>query len=421
MALLLAGGVLIVSCGGYSTPSSTSSTHTPSGFVFRAFVSNPLFPSGTATEPVVQIIDALHDVLSLSPITLLGSVSQPGLMVVSPTKRYTMIFSPAGNTLGIIDNASESSASITQLPGSTQSIAFGTGETTGFAAVPSAPVTGQAPGAVVMFGITKGGVLATIPVPNAEFIVPTPDGTSLLVFSTGSDTITVISTTLIGSATDPRSYITGFDRPVWAIFTNGSATYIFNCGLQCGGNSAGVAVLNSLPAPGTSTVFSGAITPTAGATYGLLSSTGTLYVAGSRPGTPCSSGTVATSCGTLSLVDTASMKVTRTAVITDGYHDRMQMSQNGQLFIGGQNCTEISILGGEVRGCLSIFNSTNDKVIVPAWSGDVTGIQEITDRDIIYLCQGGVFHIYDTTTDSILVQEVPVVIVGNAVDVKLVD
>ena len=421
LIVLFAASVAAVSCGGYSSP-STSSTHALSGLSFRAFVSNPLLPSGTATEPVVQIVDALHDVLSASPITLFGSAAQPGLMEVSLTKRYTMVFSPAGNSIAIVNNATESLASTTQLPGFTQSIAFGLGEATGYAAVPSATVTGQAPGAVVVFGIATGGIQATIPVPNADFVVPSPDGSRLLVFSDGSDTVTVITTIFIGTGTDPRSYITGFDRPVWAIFTADSNAYIFNCGPECTGSAAGVALLTSLPAPGTTVGFAGTTIPTRGATYGLLSGSGsTLYVTGSLAGTACGSGTAATSCGTLSLVDTGSMSVTSTAVITDGYHDRMQLSQNGQLFIGSHGCTEISITGGEIRGCLSVFNTTNGKVIVPASSGDVTGIQAITERDIVYLCQGGVFYIYDTDTDHILVQQTPVVIVGDATDVKLVN
>jgi hypothetical protein len=421
LIVLVAASVAVVSCGGYSSPSA-SSTHTLSGLPFRAFVSNPLLPSGTATEPVVQIVDALHDVLSASPITLFGSAAQPGLMEVSLTKRYTMVFSPAGNSIAIINNATESLASTTQLPGFTQSIAFGLGESTGYAAIPSATVTGQAPGAVVVFGIATGGVQATIPVPNADFVVPSPDGSRLLVFSDGSDTVTVITTIFIGTGTDPRSYITGFDRPVWAIFNGDSNAYIFNCGPECTGSSAGVALLTSLPAPGTTVAFAGTTIPTRGATYGLLSGSGsTLYVTGSLAGTACGSGTAATSCGTLSLVDTGSMSVTSTAVITDGYHDRMHLSQNGQVFIGSHGCTEISVSGGEIRGCLSIFNTTNGKVIVPATSGDVTGIQAITGRDIVYLCQGGVFYIYDTDTDNILVQTTPVVIVGDATDVKLVD
>ena len=59
-------------------------------------------------------------------------------------------------------------------------------------------------------------------------------------FSDNSDTVTVITTILIGTATDPRSYITGFDRPVWGIFTSNATAYILNCGAQCGGTAAGV-------------------------------------------------------------------------------------------------------------------------------------------------------------------------------------
>ena len=138
--------------------------------------------------------------------------------------------------------------------------------------------------------------------------------------------------------------------------------------------------------------------------------------------------TAATTCGTLSVVDTSSMAVSRTAVITDGYHDRMQLSQNGQLYVGSHSCTNISIPGGEVRGCLSIYNTNSPSVVIPQNNGDVTGIQQITGRDIVYVVQNGALQIYNTDTNQLQVtpgdtqnNNGQVDIVGQLSDVKLVD
>jgi hypothetical protein len=163
--------------------------------------------------------------------------------------------------------------------------------------------------------------------------------------------------------------------------------------------------------------------PVDAATIGLLSGS-TLYVAGTPPGTACSSGTAATTCGMLDVIDLTSMTITGSAVITDGDHDRMELGANGQIFIGAGACTNINIPAvgsnpGEVRGCLSIFNTSNSSVVVPPDNGDVTGLQPITNRNVVYVVQQGELRIYDTTTDKL--QSVQIDILGQAVDVKLVD
>jgi len=432
---LAAVSVTIISCG---SSKSSSNTHKPSGLKFRVFISNPLFPSGTGVNsPVLNIVDASRDVLSTSfLVSLVGQSLQPGLMALSTDLKFTLVYSPTGNTVSVVDNTTESiataagaSASLPAitLPGFTESIAINPSGTTAYAAVPTAPVLGQVPGAVEVLNLQNGSIAASIPVPGAHFVVSSPDGNHVLVFSDNSDTVTVITTILVGTSTDPRSAIKGFDRPVWGIFTGSTTAYVLNCGAQCGGTVAGVSVIDI----GASTVQS-AIKVSA-ATYGLLNGS-TLYVAGtpppSPPGTNTCTGTAtaATSCGRLSVVDTGSMKVTDSAIITDGYHDRMQISQDGQLFIGSHSCTNINIPGGEVRGCFSIFNTNSSSVVIPPSNGDVTGIQPIPGRTVVYVIQNGGLRIYDTTTDKL--QVIPgdtlnnngqVDIVGELFDIKLVD
>ena len=55
-----------------------------------------------------------------------------------------------------------------------------------------------------------------------------------------------------------------------------------------------------------------------------------------------------------------------------------------------------------MRGCLSIFNTTNAKVVIPPDNGDVTGLQSFTTRDVEYVVEGGKLRVYDTLIDSLL-------------------
>jgi len=419
--IVLIAMAVVISCGGSG---SSSSQHRLSGVKFRAFVSNPLLVSGGTPTPSLNIVNASTDVLFQSAISLSGE-THPDLMAVSPNLKLTLVFSSVQNAVAVIDNTTESTATVTggtgtisnfNLPGLTESMFVASDNLTAYAAVPSAAVEGGPPGAVVVMDLGKGLIKATIPIPAAHFVVGSPDGNNILVFSDNSNSITILSAVLIGTNTDPRTTVSGFDRPVWAIFSDNSDAFIFNCGLECNGVAGGIASYTLGDAAPTRTL------PVSGATYGLLNGT-TLYVAGTPPNTPCGSGTSAPTCGTLNLVDTNSFRVTNASpvIIPDGFHDRMAMGANGQLFVGSQNCTNINIEAGEVRGCLGIFNTNTSKVIVPPQTGDATGIAPVPGRQVVYVCQGGGFQIYDTTTDQLLVQTIVTDIVGDSTDVKIVD
>jgi hypothetical protein len=320
--------------------------------------------------------------------------------------------------------ASLAGAKVT-LPGLTESMLIGTDNVTAYAAVPTAPVTDgtPTPGAIAVMNLTTISLTTTIPVPAARYVVQSNKGTRLLAFGEGSNVVTVIAPTSVGTVDDPRTPVCCFDHPAWAIFSSDDSTaYILECGPECGGTTAAVSVLDLTANPVSVT----AKLPLAGAgsTIGLLNGS-TLYVAGTPPGTACPSGTAATTCGTLDVVDLGSMTVTNATPIpiTDGYHHRMEISNNGQLFIGATTCSNINN-AGEVRGCLSIFNTSNSTVVIPPDNGDVTGLQPITNRNVVYLCEGGYFRIYDTTIDKLQVPpagQSSIVIVGDAVEVKLVD
>jgi hypothetical protein len=101
------------------------------------------------------------------------------------------------------------------------------------------------------------------------------------------------------------------------------------------------------------------------------------------------------------------------------------MAANQQLFIGARNCTNINISGGESRGCLTIVDTTSGgasaTALVAPTNGNVTGIEPIPNRNVVYVCQGGALRIYDTMTDQLQTNPLQPNIIGQAIDVKAVD
>jgi hypothetical protein len=377
-------------------------------------------------------VDASKDLISpTAGVSLVGVLPDAGMMVLTPKRDRTLVVSPASHRIAVVDNATEATATAIALPAATESLFVWNDDTSAFVAIPNAPIQGQAAGGVGRFDIVTAAVTATIPVPGAHYLVPGPTGNQILVFSDNSDAVTLIFPGLLGTGSQTSTQVpctgapiaacavSGFDRPVWGVFSaDGSTAYIFDCGLECGGSgNASIVPLNL----GTETagtpiplVNGGLI---GGATVGLLSGN-LLYVAGTPPGTACGMGTLAQNCGVLSVVDVSASSVASAQLIPDGYHNRIQMGANGQLFVGSRTCSNVTS-PTETRGCLAIYDTVHSKVTVPPLNGDVTGIEPIPNRTVVYVCQGGGLQIYDTTTD--LLQTTQVNIVGQAIDVKVVD
>jgi hypothetical protein len=162
----------------------------------------------------------------------------------------------------------------------------------------------------------------------------------------------------------------------------------------------------------------------------LLNGT-TLYVAGTPSTNNACTGqtTAAKACGRLSVVDLNSGKVVGSpAVITDGYHTRMDMTINGQLFIGSRDCTNIGNVNnpsGEVRGCLTIYKTADGSVLIPPDNGNVDGLQGFKSRDVEYVAEGGSLRVYDIRKDILLINDFlpqgTINIVGYVGDVKAID
>jgi hypothetical protein len=415
IVLLAAAGLVFVSCNGgvhFKKP--------PSGLTERVMASQSA-STPTAFAGLI-IINGYNDTLGRGAISAGNS---PGLLAISPERATLLSFDSATNRVNVVNTTTEASIGTIQLPGPTTSMVAPL-STVGYAAVPSAPLVGSPAGAVVEMNLTTGAVTATIGVPNAQTVVSNQNGTQLLVFSSDSNAVTVVNPNQLNIGGPLTVAVPGFDRPVNAIFSaDGSTAYILNCGAQCQGTQASVQILNMATTPPTA----GPSVPVDGATIGLLSGS-TLFVAGSPPTNNACTGetTAATTCGRLDIVDIGSMTVTGSVVITDGYHNRIDMGLGGQLFIGSSDCTTIGNVNnpqGEVRGCLSIYNTANGSVVIPPDNGDVTGLQSFVSRYVEYVAEGGNLRVYDTQTDTLLensyISNGTIVVTGLIIDVKAVD
>jgi len=447
-----------LSCGG-STPSNNTQT---SGLKYRAFLTNSV-SSGSGTAGVF-IVDAVRDVRPIvSPIS---AGNTPGMMVLTPNRALTLVFSGNGtqfsdNQFSIINNASESNVAHLALPGMTESFVVSPDSSAAYVAVPTAPVVGQSPGIVSAISLSSGTLTGEVEVPSIHYLSIDNSGNRILGFSDVLASLAspcdqtpsfvfVITPSKVEIDPCPAVPVPGvnyaFDHPVAAFFSSDdTAAYVINCGAECGGTQASVQKLEMTPAQcqpdGVCAPFPVPASSVALVNGSTMYLAGTPYSAGGGPSLLCSTGTTttqATYCGLLTIFDLSSMSVINTApiVITDGYHNRIALGANGQLFMGARTCTEIST-STETRGCLSIYNTLPATtvgsvppggVLIPQANGDVTGIQPIATRTVVYVVQNFSLSIYDATIDALEYNPNDpnnpgqiLNLIGQFVDVKTVD
>jgi hypothetical protein len=440
------------SSSGTSSSGTSSSGSAPSSITNRVLVSQDV-TSATSTGGLV-LINGTIDILARVPPIAAGN--SPSLMAINPARSIVGAFDLSSNTVYARSTATEKQIGKASLTGPTSSFVLPNSDQVGYAAVPSANIPGYPVlGAVAAMNFSSGA-LTTIALTAAQTVVSNNTGSQLLVFSNDSDSVTLLNPADAVPPVDLSCFpnlnpnpptnpppnppvcqiIPGFDRPVFAV-VNGNTAYILNCGAECGGTQASIQTLD------LSSLAVGPPLPVNGATWAYLSGT-KLYVAGdgTPTGQPCSSltnpvnaKTAATYCGTLDIVNLSTMtdpyfhNPAAEIAIPDGYHDRMDMSGDGQLFVGSKICTNIGNINdpvGEVRGCLAILNTNTGKVVIPPDNGDVTGLQSFTSRQVEYVCEGGNLRVYNTLTDALLINQdylplgtIPVV--GFAYDVKAID
>jgi hypothetical protein len=412
----------------------------PSGLLDRVMATQSV-TSPTSFGEIV-IINGQND--TIPRVRPLSGGTSPGMMAISPTRNVLAAFDAASNSVYAVDTTKEMGIGQVRLPGPTSSIILPTSDPIGYAAVPNATVIGfSVLGAVEQMNFSSNSLTATIGVDTAKTVVANSTASQLLVFSSsnqGESSITILNP---GNAvppvdtscdTAPNAVCTvatsaQFYWPVYAV-VSGSTAYILNCGPQCGDDpakqpdQASVAVFDLTSLTITSTI------PVEAATWALLSGS-TLYVAGTPPTNNACTGqmTMAAKCGRLDIIDTGSGTVTASGiVITNGYHDKMDLNPVGQLFIGSHECTNIGNVNnpvGEVRGCLSIYNTATGSVFIPPDNGNVDGLQGFISRPIEYVAEGGNLRVYNVTTDKLLINDFvtsgTIPIVGYVGDVKAID
>jgi hypothetical protein len=434
---LLPASLVLLSCG--ATPSGSTQT---SGIKYRAFISNSV--SAGSSIAGLYIVNAQTDVRPI--LAPMSAGNTPGMMVVTPNRGQTLVFSGSGtqgtdNQFTFINNAAETPSGHLTLPGMTESFVVSPDSSAAYIAMPTAAVIGQSPGVVKAVSLGTGSYTGEVDIPSIHYLSMNNSGNRILGFSDNSDYVSVITPSQIGIG-NAVTLIGGpgiFDQPVAAFFSSDDNTaWVLSCGAECGGTQASV---QEYSFQSNSIVASVALCTTdasnhlqcAGSVAYVNGSTmyvaGTPYATGGSPSLSCPSSpaTLAVNCGQLAIVNLSSMTVTNAVpiFITDGYHNRIALGANGQLFIGSRTCTEIvppipPPQGAETRGCLSVYNTQTGAVVIPPANGDVTGIQPIATRTVVYVVQGGSLGIYDTATDKLQTLQI-INIVGQFIDVKTVD
>ncbi|HET9183127.1 MAG TPA: hypothetical protein VFP59_13405 [Candidatus Angelobacter sp.] len=439
--LILTLAALLAGCGSSSSVTTPPTTLPPTGIKKRVLVSNQQPP--VPLTGVVNIVDAQHDVISSKTIT-----------VTNPTKMVT-----AGGQTAII---SSSLAQVSIFDNTTEAVTF-TPATADFPVdVVITPdgktvwVAERNNGFVQSIDTASGVVTNSIPVPSVQRLVLSPNGTKLLAFSNNpqglpapnpppnpptppppspfQDAFFVIDTAAVVNThqATPIQMSPG-DQPFTAVFDNSETkAFILNCGSGCGGTDR--TATNSPTPPSVAVVdITNPAAPVIGtrvavpaATAGFLQGSD-LYIAGTTsPAAAVSPGT-----GFLLVVDAASLALAGAPVqITDGLQTLIVPTGNNRLYIGSQGCTAGPIQSNNTRaGCLTIANITSPTaptVTVPLESSfrqnfDVTAIQPISGRSVIYVVQGGELDFFDANTDAVSTTIIPIDIVGKAVGAVQID
>ncbi len=384
--------LVMVSCGGGNNGNTTVVTpngntiNNPKGTLKnRAYISNQF--SGN-----LQIVDSSNDSTAFysSSYTYTSNTNQivdlsvnipvgisATFLVLSPDRARTAVYDPTSLQMDFVDNSTQTDKTNVLLPAWAAMAVFSPDSTKLYVPTGNAPVSGSQRGSIQVLDLANS-VTSSIPVPSVRWVALNPAGTILLAFADTSDSMWYIDLT---ATTITPVEIPGFSRPVNAFFSSdGNTAYVLNCGNQCGGAESPSVVQFDVP----SQTIKATVT-VAGATVGLLNGA-SLYVAGYGGGAN----------GTMDVVNTTNMtRATATPVlINDGQQSIMAMNNN-MLYIGAKTCSN------SVTGCLSIVNLTSNTAVTPGPPlGPVTGLQSIPNRNVMYVIQGGLLNIYDTTNNT---------------------
>lgn len=112
--------------------------------------------------------------------------------------------------------------------------------------------------------------------------------------------------------------------------------------------------------------------------------------------------------------------------ISDGNHTKMAFGDGNTLWIGSSQCQfgehykQNQAGSGTQYGCLTMFNTSNNSVLIDSFKGDATGIAPVTGLNKTYTAEGGQIHIY-ATADGSERDNSNVTVSGTATDVAYMD
>lgn len=404
----MALALVVAGCGGSS---SAPSQPKPTGLKKRVLLANE-------ASNAVNLLDAQKDTFTTKN---LGVTAATKLITAKGT---TIALDSGTSDITIIDNATEVVTFVAPIGDQAFDIAISPDGKNAWTAQRNF-------GFVQSVDTTTGVARPVIRIGNARRIVMSPNGTKLLVFPDpqaqvppNTHTFFVVDTAT--SAVQTITDATHLDQPFTAVFSSSETqAFILNCGAECGGTASSVVSVDFSTA--TAAFAPAAPIPVpGGATVGLLNGTN-LYVAGSAlpttgPGPACP----ISRCGALTIVNTTVLTAGAAIPITDGDHEKMAFA-NSRLYVGANGCTvDPGTAANTVRGCLTIFNTSSPGTKFPQESSfrqnfDVTGLQPISGRNVIYIVQGGELDIFDTGTDALASGVTQLDVVGKAMDAVLID
>ena len=339
----------------------------PSGLLERVMAAYTV----NGSQGGLEILDGLRDIRSnvqntIPSFSIKGfSAAYPTSILNFPEQTTGYVLSYTTGTLSIVNYSTEAST------GSAGS--FGD----------DSPSVTAAPGGTIFAGAEEGaGALilessqygsVTLNLPDVDKVVVNQGGTVVLAMVRNSNALyRVVKLPATPNPTFPPGYVdceplllpvfcvvpvgntnsagvagAAYDQPNNAVFSlDGNYVYVLNCGPECSGKTAGVAILQegplvmtnvptvnplSAPAPLAPLPVANPIPVPGGATAALSDGTN-LYVSGQQLQ---SNGLFA---GNLSLINLTSYTVGPTYSISDGTHTKMLFADNNTLWIGSQQC-----------------------------------------------------------------------------------
>lgn len=439
--------------------------------------------SNGTTSGSLQILDGLRDLRTnidnTKPSFSVSGYSSayPSLILNFPSETTGYVYSSA---LGDVQVVNYSKEAVTGSAGTFPAPSTGLAISPTFGHIYSAEET---IGQLIVFDNLTGRSFA-LNLPNVyQVVVNTGDTVALAMVRNSNTVYRVVKLNTSNSSTNAGSYLTStaaiaatgaadcepfnnpvycvvpvntgtatnaFDRPINASFSlDGNYAYILNCGLECGGTTSSVTVLqqgvlefNNIPTtiPDAS-AFTSNIPVPGGVTADLSDGT-TLYVSGQQQQPDGLFSGNLTTLNIAAMISSPSTAVTGTYPISDGNHTKMLFADDNTLWIGSQlcasgerqkkgqnaNCLTRFDLGAHTASIVPNVNPSDPNSAVPYpntnqnqyYYGDLTGLCWVQGFHKVYTAYGGQVHAFNTP-DGSEIDNKNIIIQGTALDVAYMD